>query len=1093
MQENIFGDFALPPISVKPILNENFDLQSSITFFDSGSKQADTSEQVILKRKRIITTSDDEDDITEETKHIRVEGNDNGGTSINQVGANPSHQMYINPNNNGIEYVNQSNNNSEWLQKRNSSQITQQEREINIYNAKIQRSSNQKMAHSKQLQHVPSALDIRIPKKDYSQPIILINDDDSNDYSSNQKPKIPPVDFKSQVIHSSFLNGNVNDSKFRQITSLFENGANNTSHNRAIRLESRNSGASLNTMHIGDTISTRVPANYNYDNNVNINTNNNNNRANAKKKRIKLSDSEEEADSSDSDDSDNDEDEGGYRDEKLTKEDIKMQAKAILKNCEGVSLNLQKSIKQWDKNSDYSNKDCINLVSIANMDDDYHSDNNESEHVKGDDYHVRILQDKDIQEICPDLVLKNYQLVGVNWLKLLHENKVNGVLADDMGLGKTVQTIAFLAWLRLYSSITGKVNNKPHFIVVPASTLANWDNEIVKFCPSFVVLKYHGNQQERRDMRKLLKKSIDRGEVDIILSTYTLFERESGKEDRSFLCSLSFNYLVLDEAHCIKNANSSRYSNMNNLKTKHRLLLSGTPVQNNISELLALLSFLMPKVFGQHNCHILMTAFDWMKGGSVNNHNNSDDSTTLAQLRNMLSPFVLRRLKVDVLNQLTQKESNVLKLKMTDFQNSVYNSIIMNRAGKKSTINKTKSNEDIIDLVEVSDNDNNNHKSLKNVSKNSSNDNMVIDLVSPIVDFKSSKSLLELMPSDDDESYQKPKTLKKVPLTKTKNRTKENDDNNNNDDENNNFEIVNLISSHEKIELNQDEITNVFRKLNATDARHLFTALRKAANHPLLLRVRYQDEVVLNKIAHVAYFNGYFGNQCNLDRARAELDTMSDFDIHRLCLEYYEELGQYELNASVLYDSPKMQELKRLLPELMAQDHRMLIFSQWTKLLDLLEVLLHEMKIKFLRIDGSTPVGDRQDLIDEYSNDSTIPVFLLSTKAGGLGINLTSADTVIMHDLDFNPENDKQAEDRCHRIGQEKPVTVYKLVVDDSVDESIYDVGEQKKQLSEAILSDTRSNTKGNKHKSNANGNDNELHTIHSILQKALLKKISNE
>jgi SWI/SNF-related matrix-associated actin-dependent regulator of chromatin subfamily A containing DEAD/H box 1 len=127
------------------------------------------------------------------------------------------------------------------------------------------------------------------------------------------------------------------------------------------------------------------------------------------------------------------------------------------------------------------------------------------------------------------------------------------------------------------------------------------------------------------------------------------------------------------------------------------------------------------------------------------------------------------------------------------------------------------------------------------------------------------------------------------------------------------------------------------------------------------------------------------------------------------CLQHGNRLTSYLFDESVLYDSPKLRYLKDLLPQLQAEGHRMLIFSQWTRLLDLLEVFLVSVQMTYLRLDGSTPIKERQELIDLY-NSVTILIFLLSTKAGGLGINLTAADTVILHDLDFNLENDKQAE-----------------------------------------------------------------------------------
>lgn len=130
----------------------------------------------------------------------------------------------------------------------------------------------------------------------------------------------------------------------------------------------------------------------------------------------------------------------------------------------------------------------------------------------------------------------------------------------------------------------------------------------------------------------------------------------------------------------------------------------------------------------------------------------------------------------------------------------------------------------------------------------------------------------------------------------------------------------------------------------------------------------------------------------------------------------------------------------------------MLIFSQWTMCLDLLGCLMDTIGFTYLRLDGSTTISERQELIDRFNNDGSIPVFLLSTRAGGMGINLTAADTCILHDLDFNPFNDLQAEDRCHRIGQKKPVTVYKLVTEDTVDAHIYRMQERKAKMNAAIL-----------------------------------------
>ena len=227
-------------------------------------------------------------------------------------------------------------------------------------------------------------------------------------------------------------------------------------------------------------------------------------------------------------------------------------------------------------------------------------------------------------------------------------------------------------------------------------------------------------------------------------------------------------------------------------------------------------------------------------------------------------------------------------------------------------------------------------------------------------------------------------------------------------------------------------------KMSAGAQQHLFTRLRKAANHPLLLRSRHTKEEEINHLAKQLLSYGYFGTDatCTIKLVKAELQKLSDFDIHSIALEMIgddpslaPEMDRYTLQIDDLFCSPKFRKLQTLVPTLVAEDHRILIFSQWTRCLDLLECLLNSMELKFLRLDGQTPIPERQTLIDQYNTDTTIPVFLLSTRAGGLGINLTSADTCILHDLDFNPFNDLQAEDRCHRIGQTKPVTVIKVSI----------------------------------------------------------------
>ena len=782
-------------------------------------------------------------------------------------------------------------------------------------------------------------------------------------------------------------------------------------------------------------------------------------------------------------------------------------------------------------------EDCVNLTSIA-------------ESVMGNS---EVLQGNELTGLCPDLELKEYQVVGVNWLKLLHSQSLSGILADDMGLGKTIQTIAFLAYLKLSRSNKNSIA-LPHLLVVPASTLSNWINELKRFCPSMNVMVYHGTQAERAQKAEELRYDAARGVYDIILCTYTMFERDSGKEDRAVINRIRFEYLVLDEAHCIKNAKSSRFENLRRTQNKHRLLLSGTPVQNDVKELLAMLSFLMPKIFVSSDCEDLIEAFDEElkseestakkikekadkaaekakeraekaaekarekaaekarkkaakdaakgKGKEVtdiddidqnventdinNNISNVEqdqipppqaeeevevkevlaakklkDNRILRQLKKMLSPFILRRLKVDVLKQLVPKISVKIDLEMTPFQQQVYDNVISSYADlkKKRQIvekddvigfnllpenkKKKKSSNNNIDAIDLTDNGDDdevvNQQALALAVAN--NRNIMPD------DMKRKRKQRIVMVEGKGTGYGGD-----VPVLAENIEEK--------------IEFQN-ISDSQSLSLSLDTTTTTSprgddeeeKQLSATDAKHLFTALRKAANHPLLLRVRFKKTEDLDLIAKVAAINQHFGVSATLDRIREELELMSDLDLHYLCSEY-RDLQHLTLDSDVLYDSPKMRHLKKVLPELLSDGHRVLIFSQWTRLLDLLQILLNDLDLNFLRLDGSTAVRERQGLIDTFnspqasdpSSPSFIGIFLLSTKAGGLGINLTAADTVIMHDLDFNPVNDRQAEDRCHRIGQTKPVTVYKMVTVNSVDESIFAIGQRKTELTKAIL-----------------------------------------
>lgn len=622
----------------------------------------------------------------------------------------------------------------------------------------------------------------------------------------------------------------------------------------------------------------------------------------------------------------------------------------LLRDCEQIAEKLRRSIKSWSSGP-------TSIGSLSTSTDTVDSDEDDVAHVSiaaisasTAESDRRVVTQRDIPKLCETLELKPYQVVGVNWLLLLCENAVSGVLADEMGLGKTVQTVAFLLLLDdLAKKQQRGVCSGPHVVVVPASVLSNWQREFAWIAPTLRVVVYHGAKDGRLDLQDTLHAS----DFDVLLTTYSYFERDSCQDDRNFLRSFEFGYMILDEGHSIKNPKTSRFRRISQMRARTRLVLSGTPIQNSLNELLALLSFLMPRMF-DHGSDELLLFFD------------GSEQKKCAKVRKILAPFILRREKRYVLSQLVPKTVHVEMLQPGPSQRKAYTDIL-------DSVIKQKENRAAFKIES---------KELKQKLKG-----------------KYSNQVRGLLGLDDET----PKRAHK--------------------------------------DSSQSDI-------------HIFTQLRKAANHPALLRHHYVDKDVLTMLTQCLHRAGAFGKQCSLAMVQKELESSSDFELHDLCVQYSanEELRKLRLPVETLLASVKFDYLRRLLPTLHADGHRVLIFSQWTKLLDLLEVLMDHMQYRFLRLDGSTNVAERQDLIDTYNKDTGIFVFLLSTRAGGLGINLTAADTVILHDLDFNPTSDEQACDRCHRIGQTKPVTIYKLVSENSVDHDIFKLGESKTQLNHAVL-----------------------------------------
>lgn len=264
--------------------------------------------------------------------------------------------------------------------------------------------------------------------------------------------------------------------------------------------------------------------------------------------------------------------------------------------------------------------------------------------------------------------MRDYQVAGLNWLISLHENGISGILADEMGLGKTLQTISFIGYLRFVNDITG-----PHLVVVPKSTLDNWKREFHRWIPDIDVLVLQGAKDERHE---LINDRLVDEKFDVCITSYEMILRE-----KSHLKKFAWEYIIVDEAHRIKNEESSLAQIIRLFNSRGRLLITGTPLQNNLHELWALLNFLLPDVFGDS------AAFDnWFSD------QDADSDTVVQQLHKVLRPFLLRRVKADVEKSLLPKKELNLYVGMSDMQVNWYRKIlekdidaVNNAAGKKES------------------------------------------------------------------------------------------------------------------------------------------------------------------------------------------------------------------------------------------------------------------------------------------------------------------------------------------------------------------------------------------------------------------------
>merc|ERR1719313_2330221 len=265
--------------------------------------------------------------------------------------------------------------------------------------------------------------------------------------------------------------------------------------------------------------------------------------------------------------------------------------------------------------------------------------------------------------------MRDYQLQGLNWMIHLYDNGINGILADEMGLGKTLQTISLLGYLHEFRGITG-----PHLVIVPKSCLGNWMNEIRRWCPVLRPEKFHGNKEEREFQKE---ETIQPGKFDVCVTSYEMVIKE-----KTHLKQFAWRYIVIDEAHRIKNENSLLSRVVRVLRANNRMLITGTPLQNNLHELWALLNFLLPDVFSSAE-----KFDDWFQ---IDTEDQKQD--VVKQLHRLLRPFLLRRLKVEVEKSLPPKRETILKVGMSEMQRKWYTQVmqkdldVINGSGERSRL-----------------------------------------------------------------------------------------------------------------------------------------------------------------------------------------------------------------------------------------------------------------------------------------------------------------------------------------------------------------------------------------------------------------------
>ncbi|KAJ6790086.1 hypothetical protein PWT90_02090 [Aphanocladium album] len=515
--------------------------------------------------------------------------------------------------------------------------------------------------------------------------------------------------------------------------------------------------------------------------------------------------------------------------------------------------------------------------------------------------------------------MKPFQLFGLNWMTLLNNYDIGCILADEMGLGKTCQVISFICQLVESADVT---RPWPNLVVVPPSTYNNWLGEFEKFAPGLSVIGYRGSQSERAEIAYEIEQDLDA--YHVVLATYSQINCEA---DLEAMQSFRLNAAIFDEGHKMKNPETKVYKDLRRIPATWKMLLTGTPVQNNLLEMTSLLNFINPQMFDGYMQHIQyifsqkVTIRDVSNGAFLY-------SERVKRARTILEPFILQRRKDQVLSDLPRKICSTVHCDMTEDQKPIY------------------------------------------------------------------------------AEYE---------------------------------ELFKTAPSQRKSSGRQNDQNNVWMQL------------RKAALHPLLFRRHFTDQAV-TKMAKTLMDRLPQSelHQPDIKHMIQELKNSSDFELHLWCRDY-PFLKEFDILPSSELNSGKVKKLLKLIRQYQDNGDRVLVFSKFSRLIELLQEVLANQNIDHRVLMGSTSVSERQNLIDEFNSDASIPVFLLTTGAGGTGINLTSANKIVIFDQSDNPQDDIQAENRAHRLGQTRDVEVLRLISTGTIEELIYKACQKKIELANKV------------------------------------------